>query len=67
MTHAVEPRLLPAPRSKGCAFCGQPAQSQWVGGDELDEVIVACCPDHVSEARARWEELYAQFNAAVDS
>jgi hypothetical protein len=40
MAVAPEPRLLPAPRSKGCAFCTRPAQSQWVGGDELDEVIV---------------------------
>jgi hypothetical protein len=63
MARAVESRLLPAPRSKGCAFCDQPAQSQWVGGDELDEVVVACCSDHVSQAREQWEELYARFNA----
>jgi hypothetical protein len=67
MATSAEPRLLPAPRSEGCAFCEQPAQTQWVGGDDLDEVIVACCPEHVRQARERWEELYARFNAAVDS
>jgi hypothetical protein len=67
MTQSVEHRLLSAPRSKGCAFCEQPAQTQWVGGDELDEIIVPCCSDHVSQARERWEELYARFNTAVDS
>jgi hypothetical protein len=49
------------------AFCEQPAQTQWVGGDDLDEVIVACCSDHVSQARTRWEELYARFNEEVDN
>jgi hypothetical protein len=67
MTREVEPRLLVAPRSKGCAFCEQPAQHQWVGGDELDEVVVACCPEHIDQARERWEELYTRFNAEVDS
>jgi hypothetical protein len=67
MTHSVEPRLLPAPRTKGCAFCEQPTQSQWVGGDELDEVVVACCSEHISQARERWEGLYTRFNAEVDS
>jgi hypothetical protein len=54
MTQALEPHLLPAPRSKGCAFCEQPAQTQWVDGDKLDEIIVACCPGHVSQAREQW-------------
>jgi hypothetical protein len=67
MTQTLEPRLLPAPPSKGCAFCEQPAQSQWVGGDELDEVIVPCCSEHVTQARERWEALYARFNEDVES
>ena len=67
MTQTLEPRLLPAPPSKGCAFCEQPAQSQWVGGDELDEVIVPCCAEHVTQARERWEALYARFNEDVES
>jgi hypothetical protein len=67
MGPSPEPRLLPAPRAKGCAFCEQAAQSQWVGGDELDEVIVPCCSEHVEQARERWEDLYAQFNDEVES
>jgi hypothetical protein len=67
MTHTIEPRLLPASLSKGCAFCEQPAQSQWVGGDELDEVIVPCCREHVTQARERWEATYARFNEDVES
>jgi hypothetical protein len=67
MAVAPEPRLLPAPRSKGCAFCAQPAQSQWVGGDELDEVIVPCCREHIAQARERWEELYVRFNDEVET
>lgn len=64
---APEPRLLPAPPSTGCAFCHQPAHTRWVGGDELDEVVVDCCREHESQARQWWEELYARFNAALDS
>jgi hypothetical protein len=67
MGSSPEPRLLPASRAKGCAFCEQAAQSQWVGGDELDEVIVPCCSKHVDQARERWEELYARFNDEVES
>jgi hypothetical protein len=66
-TDAPEPRLLPAPPSTGCAFCNQPAQTRWVGGDELDEIVVYCCREHEPHARQRWEELYARFNAALDS
>jgi len=66
MESSLGPRLHPAPHSKGCVFCEQAAQSQWVGGDELDEVIVPCCREHVSQARERWEELYARFNEEVD-
>jgi hypothetical protein len=66
MASSPEPRLLSAPRSKGCVFCAQPAQSQWVDGDELDEVIVPCCSEHVNQARERWEELYARLNEEVD-
>jgi hypothetical protein len=67
MTQILEPRLLPAPPSKGCAFCEKPAQSQWVGGDELDEVIVPCCSEHVTQGRERWEAIYARFNEDVES
>jgi hypothetical protein len=67
MPAPVQPRSLPAPRSKGCAFCEQPADIQWVGGDELDEVVVSCCATHALEGRERWEELYARFNAELES
>jgi hypothetical protein len=63
----AQPHLLPAPRSKGCAFCEQPADLQWVGGDELDEVVVYCCAGHVREGRERWEGLYVRFNAELES
>jgi hypothetical protein len=67
MPAPAQPRSLPAPRSKGCAFCEKPADIQWVGGDELDEVVVCCCAAHAPEGRERWEELYARLNAELES
>jgi hypothetical protein len=55
----------PAP-TKGCAFCTQPADWLWVGGDEWDQVVVYCCSDHKIQARERWGERYARFQAALD-
>jgi hypothetical protein len=67
MATSAEPRLLPAPRSKGCVFCDQPAQTQWVGGDDLEEVVVYCCAEHQSQGRERWDELYTRMSADLES
>jgi hypothetical protein len=67
MSPTAEPRSIPAPRSAGCAFCEEPADVQWVGGDELDEVVVYCCAAHAREGRERWVALYARFNTDLDS
>ena len=67
MPSAIEPQSLPAPRSKGCAFCDQPAQTQWVGGDDLEEVVVYCCAQHQSQGRQRWEELYTRMNTDLEN
>lgn len=66
MSFRAEPRLLFAPPTKGCAFCEQPAQIQWVGAGEWDQVVVYGCRDHEAQARHRWDELFARFQATLD-
>lgn len=61
-----EPTLQSVPPTQGCAFCLQPAEARWVGGDELDQVVVYCCREHETQARQQWEERYARFLAALD-
>jgi hypothetical protein len=57
---------LTTPPTHPCAICQRPAPTNWSGGEELDEVVVSCYPTHQDQARQRWDEVFARFQATLN-